>query len=76
MTWMTSIVRNRALDQLRRPRLESSDDYEVAIETRHDETPGPMEKLLNSSEAKILARCLEQLSGQQRQTIALAFTTA
>ena len=73
MTWMTSIVRNRALDRLRKPNPESSDDYEFAIENWADENPGPMESLLNSSEAKLLANCLQQLTGQQRQTITLAF---
>ncbi|MBC7944429.1 MAG: sigma-70 family RNA polymerase sigma factor [Burkholderiales bacterium] len=73
MTWMTSIVRNRALDWLRRPHFETTDDFETLIEMREDDGAGPLELLMRSSEAQALAQCLEQLGGKQRQTIMLAF---
>lgn len=74
MTWMTAIVRNRALDLLRRPR-------EVEIDARHedlmasvaDESPGPEELLKQSMEAGALAECMKQLTGEQQKSIALAF---
>ena len=74
MTWMTSIVRNRALDWLRRPRQEdTSDDYDLMAQNLRDESAGPLEQLANSADARALAHCLRALDGQQRQSIALAF---
>ena len=73
MTWMTSIVRNRCLDWLRRPSREVSDpEGELAA---HAEAggPGPLESLARSDEAKALAECLGRLEGKQRQAIMLAF---
>jgi len=74
LTWMTSIVRNRSLDWLRRPRAEATgEEYEIAVEAWQDDAPGPMEQLMASSEAAALARCLQQLESKQRQSIMLAF---
>jgi len=74
MTWMTAIVRNRCLDWLRRPNLERGDeDYELLVETLPDDAPGPDTALGNSRDALALAECLKQLSGNQRQTIMLAY---
>lgn len=74
LTWMTSIVRNRSLDWLRRPRQEATgEEYDIAAEAWQDDSPGPMERLLASNEAAALARCLQQLEGKQRQSIMLAF---
>jgi RNA polymerase sigma-70 factor (ECF subfamily) len=74
LTWMTSIVRNRCLDWLRRPRQEATgDEYDIAVEAWQDDAPGPMEQMLASSEAAALARCLRELESRQRQSIMLAF---
>lgn len=74
LTWMTSIVRNRCLDWLRRPRQEATgDEYEIAIDAWRDENPGPVEQLMAAGDAAALARCLELLEGRQRQSIMLAF---
>jgi RNA polymerase sigma-70 factor (ECF subfamily) len=74
LTWMTSIVRNRCLDWLRRPRQEATgDEYDIAVEAWQDDAPGPLERLMASSEAAALARCLQQLESRQRQSIMLAF---
>ena len=74
LTWMTSIVRNRCLDWLRRPRTETTgEEYDIAVEAWQDDAPGPMEQLMASSEAAALARCLQQLEAKQRQSIMLAF---
>ena len=73
-TWMTSIVRNRSLDWLRRPSSEATgEEYEIAVETWQDQAPGPMERLAAAGESAALARCLEQLDAKQRQSIVLAF---
>ena len=74
LTWMTSIVRNRSLDWLRRPRQEATgQEYDIAVEAWQDDSPGPLESLMASSEADALARCLQQLEAKQRQSIMLAF---
>jgi RNA polymerase sigma-70 factor, ECF subfamily len=74
LTWMTSIVRNRSLDWLRRPQMETTgEEYDIAVEAWHDEAAGPMESLLVASEAAALRRCLDQLEARQRQSIMLAF---
>ena len=74
LTWMTSIVRNRCLDWLRRPQAEvTGTDYDVAVEAWQDDSPGPMDQLMAAGDAQALARCLQQLEGKQRQSIMLAF---
>jgi len=74
LTWMTSIVRNRCLDWLRRPQQEATgDEYEIAVEAWQDENPGPVDQLIASGDAAALARCLQELDGRQRQSIMLAF---
>jgi RNA polymerase sigma-70 factor (ECF subfamily) len=73
MTWMTSIVRNRCLDWLRRPRFEIADeDGALAAATPSDEA-GPLALLERSGEAAEIARCLKGLEAKQRQAIVLAF---
>lgn len=74
LTWMTSIVRNRCLDWLRRPQSETTgEEYEIAVESWQDEAEGPLEQLMAAGEAGALSRCLAQLEPKQRQSIVLAF---
>ena len=74
MTWMTAIVRNRALDLLRRPReVEINEGHEDMMASIPDESPGPEELLKQSMEAGALAECMKQLTGEQQKSIALAF---
>lgn len=73
MTWMTSIVRNRCLDRLRKPRLEVSDSDGEMIDNTISDEPGPLTVLEQSKDAQALARCLQTLEARQRQAIALAF---
>ena len=74
LTWMTSIIRNRCLDWLRRPHPETGgEDYEIAAEAWHDEGRGPLEQLLAAADASALARCMDRLDSRQRQSIMLAF---
>ena len=77
MTWMTTIVRNKAFDLLR----WLDDDVEIDADTFDKEvidalestSPTPVESLQMSGDAKALARCLSKLEGLHRQAIALAF---
>jgi RNA polymerase sigma-70 factor (ECF subfamily) len=75
MTWMTAIVRNRALDWLRRaPQGEGTDDtYQLLLAMIADESPGPEELLSRSFEAGRLGDCLAELNEEQRRSIVLGF---
>jgi len=73
MTWMTSIVRNRCLDWLRRPRPEVADEDGAVLEATESDNPGPLAQLERAKDAQALARCLQGLEAKQRQAIALAF---
>lgn len=77
MTWMTTIVRNKAFDLLRR----LDDTVEIDADTFDKdvvaalESPEatPIEALQMSGDARALARCMSRLEGLHRQAIALAF---
>jgi RNA polymerase sigma-70 factor, ECF subfamily len=71
MTWMTSIVRNRCLDWLRRPNPAPLDDE--ALQEIESGNPGPLALLEQGRDHAALARCLRGLEPKQRQAIALAF---
>jgi RNA polymerase sigma-70 factor (ECF subfamily) len=73
MTWMTSIVRNRCLDRLRKPALETPDEDQAIADATEGDVAGPLEALERAGEAAAVKRCLDGLEPKQRQTIALAF---
>lgn len=81
LTWLTSIARNRAIDSLRRaatqPQVQSKpsldeEDSDV-YDTMADPASGPLEMLDKASQARALTHCMDGLSAQQRQSVALAF---
>jgi RNA polymerase sigma-70 factor, ECF subfamily len=73
MTWMTSIVRNRCLDWLRRPRMEDATDDNEVFERVQSEEPGPLQQLESSTEAKAIAGCLGALEEKQQRAVRIAF---
>ena len=73
MTWMTSIVRNRCLDWLRRPNLEIPENDEHLLDAWASDDPGPLQQLQTRTEARALAECLGRLEAKMRQAIMLAF---
>lgn len=80
-TWMTTIVRNKALDVRRRMQASvESDGASLDAEpigdplaALQDTAAGPQERLQMSRDAQALARCLETLASRQRQAICMAY---
>lgn len=72
LTWMTTIVRNRCLDWLRRPQHETAVDDDVMMQIV-DEAAGPLERLMQSAAMKSIFSCLKALNAAERQSITLAF---
>ena len=77
MTWMTTIVRNRAFDTLRRTDAVveiDADTFDKDVMNALESTePGPLDALQMGADAKALAQCFSKLEGLHRQAIALAF---
>nr|WP_308807658.1 sigma-70 family RNA polymerase sigma factor [Pseudoduganella dura] len=77
MTWMTTIVRNKALDIRRRldqPVEIDADGFDSeVIAALAAAGPGPAETLQRSTEAQALAHCMATLERRHQQAIGLAF---
>lgn len=77
MTWLTAIVRNRALDELRsgaRHSAESLDDREGSDASAIEDTqPGPLGLLEQAADALAIRDCLDAIEGSQRQCLALVY---
>lgn len=74
MTWLTHIVRNRAIDLMR-----GSDNQWLELEEGVEDTLGndeydqPLIRLQQDTDAKKLAECLGHLPAEQRQSLVLAY---
>lgn len=82
MTWLISVVRNKALDHLRKFKREmgstvqSIDAVDAGAEGQVDaiaDHADPHELFSAATEAMVLKRCVAQLDAPQRQSLALAF---
>lgn len=77
MTWMTTIVRNKAFDLLRRVDATVEIDADTfdkdVMDALESNDPTPIESLQLTQDSKALARCFAKLEGLHRQAIALAF---
>lgn len=77
MTWLTAIVRNRALDELRgsaRHAAQSLDDEEDGVtHDLEDERPNPLGLLEQAADSLAIRDCLDDIEGSQRQCLALAY---
>lgn len=71
-TWLTSIVRNRAIDRVRARRESDSDDEAVLLALR-DPRPGVVEQVTASLERETIRTAIAELPIEQRQTIAMAY---
>lgn len=77
MTWMTTIVRNKAFDLLRRSDHTVEIDAETfdkdVMDAMESTAPNPFETLQLTAEAEALATCMSRLDSAHRQAIALSF---
>ena len=74
MTWLAAIVRNRALDHLRRVRANGEGEWDETLdEILPSNELDPSDALSTSQEARQLAHCLGRLEPEQRQAIVLAY---
>jgi RNA polymerase sigma factor (sigma-70 family) len=81
MTWMTTIVRNKAFDLLRHAQAHGPDGVDIdgaqfdseVMNALRDPGATPIEALLISREAKALAYCMSALEGLHRQVLGMAF---
>jgi len=84
MTWLISIARNRAIDSLRRaktdvktvstslPGEDDEEDHDLLARLPTD-AAGPLQLLEQAADARELAHCMQQLSVEQQQCVALAY---
>lgn len=73
LAWMAAILRNRAIDWLRRADRLREEDEEMADTQEPPGEDGPMEKALASATLGALRECMAQLKAVQRQVIAFAY---
>ena len=69
--WLTSLVRYRALDLIRKHSREATG---AAIPEQVDEEPDALSRLTSNAEGVALRRCLEEVEPPRRQLVLLAFT--
>ena len=84
MAWLTTIVRYRSIDMLRKHRNEMSLDQDAidattmqlnlgGTDNENRGMSGPMASAIAGEDADYLAECLSRLSSAQKQSVALAF---
>jgi RNA polymerase sigma-70 factor (ECF subfamily) len=73
MTWMSAIVRNRALDHLRRLDTQETEWSDALDDLVATGDPDPEALTAVSLQARLLAGCMQQLEPAQRQAVALAY---
>jgi RNA polymerase sigma-70 factor, ECF subfamily len=73
MTWMSAIVRNRALDHLRRVNSQETEWSDALDDLVASAEPDPDALTGISLQARMLEGCMQQLEPAQRQAVALAY---
>jgi RNA polymerase sigma-70 factor (ECF subfamily) len=72
LAWMTTIVRNRAIDSLRRRR-DDDEAGDGCVDDAPDDAPGPFERLHARDVKERLADCMQRLAAEPRLAIVLAY---
>ena len=72
ITWMATIARNRALDEIRRKRPASIEDHPEALDVASDDLPA-RDAVLRSEDGRRLADCLTKLEPGRREMVVLAY---
>ena len=74
ITWMATIARNRAIDEVRRRAPLSIEDAPQALDVPA-EGPDPLEAAQQSAELHRLQDCLQGLEAERREIVLLAYYT-
>jgi RNA polymerase sigma-70 factor, ECF subfamily len=72
ITWMATIARNRALDEIRKRVPVSIEDTPEALDVASSE-PHPLQALELSQDVARLTACLDKLDPQRREIVVLAY---
>ncbi|NOT70764.1 MAG: sigma-70 family RNA polymerase sigma factor [Hyphomicrobium sp.] len=72
ITWLATIARNRALDEVRKKRPESIEDYPELLDVASGEETA-LAAVMRGEDGKRLADCLSRLEDGKRQMVVLAY---
>jgi RNA polymerase sigma-70 factor, ECF subfamily len=72
ITWMSTIARNRALDETRKAKPLSIEETPQALNVPSSD-PHPLEALERSQDVAALMACLDRLDPQRREIVMLAY---
>lgn len=72
ITWMATIARNRALDEVRRKRPDSIEDHPEIVDIPTGD-PSALSIVMRGEDGRRLADCLERLDATRRQMVVLAY---
>jgi RNA polymerase sigma-70 factor (ECF subfamily) len=73
LTWMAAIVRNRALDELRRRSVRPAISDDQALEAIESGDEHPLDALERDEDVKRLFNCLDGLEAEKREIVRLAY---
>lgn len=72
ITWLATIARNRAIDEIRRRKPEARGDDIEAMEIAGDDAH-PLDAEARKQDLRALMACLNQLDGEKRDIVLLAY---
>ena len=73
ITWLAVIARNAAIDELRRRKPHVASEGDTALAELADGTQPVDERLCDEQSYEAIRRCLDELAGDQRKSIRLAY---
>ncbi|MGL4397781.1 MAG: sigma-70 family RNA polymerase sigma factor [Hyphomicrobium sp.] len=72
ITWLASIARNRAIDEVRRKTPSSLEDHPEILDVASDEL-GALDTVLRGEDGQRLAECLSRLEPDRQHMVTLAY---